>query len=408
MSASLRTVFTGGNVFDGTGAAPGPADVAVQDGRIVEVGPGLDGDLAVDLTGRTLLPGFIDCHVHVTLESVDTMTLFQQPYGYGHYIAADNLRKMLAIGITSARDAGGASPAVKQALLDGRIVGPRLLIAIQMLSQSGGHSDGWMPSGQCMGSLGAGLVPGIGSSVVDGVEEMRQRVRELIRAGADQIKIATSGGVLSPRSNPRHAKLTPEEIRVAVLEAQAADIPVMAHAQGTEGIKNAVRAGVRSIEHGIYLDEEAVDLMLEHGTYLVPTLLAPHSVIEATENGATLTDASRRKVHEIITHHQRSFKLAVEAGVRVAMGTDAVGFPHGRNLEELQLMAAAGMPSADVLKATTSAAARLLGIDGDVGTIEVGKQADLVVVAGNPLDFTGLTERIRAVYQAGELVVSHD
>ncbi len=407
MSTSVRTVFTGGDVFDGTGAAPSPADVAVQDGRIVEVGQGLDGDVEVSVAGRTLLPGFIDCHVHVTLETIDLMTLMQQPYGYGHYIAADNLAKLISIGITTARDAGGADPAVKQAVADGRIPGPRLLIAIQMLSQTGGHSDGWMPSGQCMASLGTGTVPGVGSSVVDGVEEMRRRVRELARAGADQIKIATSGGVLSPGDDPRHSKLLPEEIEVAVIEARAAGIPVMAHAQGTQGIKNAVEAGVRSIEHGIYLDEEAVDLMLKHGTYLVPTLLAPRSVIEATSNGVAITDSSRQKVHEVIAHHQRSFKLAVEAGVRIAMGTDGVGFPHGRNLEELELMAAAGMPAADVLKASTSTAARLLGLDAEVGTIEPGKQADLVVVDGDPLQFADLTQRIRAVYQRGVLVASH-
>jgi imidazolonepropionase-like amidohydrolase len=397
-----RTLFTGGSVFDGTGTAPAPADVVVEDGCIVEVGHGLDGDVAVDLTGRALLPGFIDCHVHVVVETVDLLGLMQRPQGYSHYIAADNLRKLLAIGVTTARDAMGAGPAVKKALEDGRIPGPRLLIAIQMLSQTGGHADRWLPSGLCLDSLVSPA--GFGTGVVDGVDGVRVKVRELIRGGADVIKIATSGGVMSPNDDPQHAHFLPEEIRAAVVEATGAGLYVMAHAQGTLGIRNAVEAGVRSIEHGIYLDEDTVALMAERGTFLVPTLLAPHSVVEAEKQGAAMTENSRRKLHEVLEVHAASFKLAVDAGVQIAMGTDAIGFPAGRNLEELQHMAAAGMPAVDVLKATTSNAARLLGLADEIGTIEPGKQADLVVVEGDPLDFSDLTSRVRAVYQRGELV----
>jgi imidazolonepropionase-like amidohydrolase len=399
---SVRTVFTGADVFDGTGAAPAPADVLIQDGRIPDVGPGLDGDVEVDATGRTILPGFFDCHVHVVIDSIDMMRHLQQPFGYSYYVAAKNLAAILAVGITTIRDAAGADLAIKQALEDGIIPGPRMQIAIQMLSQTGGHADGWLPSGTCVHDIAAH--PGMPSSVVDGPEEMRRRVRELVRAGADVIKVASSGGVMSPRDNPKHAHFRMDELETAVAEAAAAGIGVMAHAQATEGIKNAVQAGVRSVEHGIFLDQEAVDLMLKKGTYLVPTLMAPHSVLEAARAGAAITEASLEKVKLVVGQHAASFRLAAEAGVPIAMGTDAVGFPHGRNLEELELMAANGLAPLEVLKATTSNAARLLGVDGDRGTVETGKRADLVLLDGNPLEFTKLAERVAAVYQDGNLV----
>jgi imidazolonepropionase-like amidohydrolase len=399
---SVRTVFTGADVFDGTGAAPAPADVLIQDGRILDVGTGLDGDVEVDATGRTILPGFFDCHVHVVIDSIDMMRHLQQPFGYSYYVAAKNLAAILAVGITTIRDAAGADLAIKQALEDGIIPGPRMQIAIQMLSQTGGHADGWLPSGTCVHDIAAH--PGMPSSVVDGPEEMRRRVRELVRAGADVIKVASSGGVMSPRDNPKHAHFRMDELETAVAEAAAAGIGVMAHAQATEGIKNAVQAGVRSVEHGIFLDQEAVDLMLKKGTYLVPTLMAPHSVLEAARAGAAITEASLEKVKLVVGQHAASFRLAAEAGVPIAMGTDAVGFPHGRNLEELELMAANGLAPLEVLKATTSNAARLLGVDGDRGTVETGKRADLVLLDGNPLEFTKLAERVAAVYQDGNLV----
>jgi imidazolonepropionase-like amidohydrolase len=399
---SVRTVFTGGDVFDGTGAPPSPADVVVQDGRILDVGTGLDGDVQVDVTGRTVLPGFFDCHVHVIIDTIDLMRHLQRPFGYNYFVAAKNLAAILDVGITTVRDAMGADLAIKQAVLDGLIPGPRMQIAIQMLSQTGGHADAWLPSGACLHDVAAH--PGMPSSIVDGPDEMRRRVRELVRAGADVIKVASSGGVMSPRDNPKHAHFRMDELETAVSEAAAAGIGDMAHAQATDGIKNAVRAGVRSIEHGIFLDEEAVGMMLDRGTYLVPTLMAPHSVLEAARLGAAITDASLEKAKLVIGQHAASFRLAAEAGVPIAMGTDAVGFPHGRNLEELELMAASGLAPLEVLKACTSNAATLLGVDGDRGTIATGKRADLLVLDGDPLDFSKLSERVAAVYQDGELV----
>ena len=389
-------------MFDGTGSPPARADVVVQDGIILEVGIGLDGDVEIPIPGQTLLPGFIDSHVHVVIEGIDLLRRLKMPPGYRYYVAASNLARLLDIGITTARDAAGADMAIKQALIDGRIPGPRLQIAIQMLSQTGGHADGWHPSEVYVPDIDQ--PPGMPTGVVDGPENVRTRVRSLIRSGADVIKIASSGGVMSPRSDPRLAQFQPEELEMAVREALAAGLDVMAHAQGTQGIKNAVLAGVRSIEHGVYLDEEAAELMVKRGTFLVPTLLAPVSVLAATAEGAAVGDAVQNKINTVVEAQRASFRLAVAAGVPIAMGTDAIGFPMGRNLEELELMAAQGFTPAAALVAATSSAARLLRLDAEIGTIEPSKRADLVVLEGDPYDFAGLASRISAVYQDGERV----
>jgi imidazolonepropionase-like amidohydrolase len=397
-----RTVLSGGRVFDGTGAAIADGDIVVQDGRILDVGTGLDGDEQVDVSGLTVLPGFIDCHVHVISSGATGVSGLHQPFSYGYFQAVRNLAATLDCGITTVRDAGGADLGVRQAVEDGLIEGPRLRIAITILSQTGGHGDGWLPSGSRAPVFPAHA--GRPDGIVDGPQEMRKRAREIIRAGADVLKVCTSGGVLSPRDNPRHAHFRPDELDALVAEATAAGLPVMAHAQATDGIKNAVRAGIRSVEHGIYLDDEAIEMMLDAGTWLVPTLVAPAAVVEAAEAGADLPDSVVAKAREVIHAHHESFARAVDAGVRVAMGTDSGVGPHGRNLEELALMAACGMKPAAVLAATTSAAAGLLGIDDSTGTIAPGKRADLVVVTGDPYDFTGLKDRVHAVFQGGRRV----
>ena len=397
-----RVVLSGGRVFDGTGAAIADGDIVVEDGRIVDVGSGLDGDERVDVSGLTVLPGFIDCHVHVVSSGVIGVQGLQQPFSYGYFQAVRNLAVTLDCGITTVRDAGGADWGVRKAVDDGLIEGPRLRIAISILSQTGGHGDGWLPSGTCAPIFPPHVARPDG--VVDGPEEMRKRAREIIRAGADVLKVCTSGGVLSPYSDPRRAHLSPEELDVLVAEATAAGLPVMAHAQATDGIKNAVRAGIDSIEHGIYLDDEAIAMMLDAGTWLVPTLVAPAAVLQMAEAGAGLPASVVAKAREVVDAHRESFARAVEAGVRIAMGTDSGVGPHGRNLEELALMAAAGMKPAAVLAATTSSAAQLLGLADSTGTIAPGKRADLVVVDGDPYDFTGLKDRVRAVFQGGRRV----
>ncbi len=398
-----RTVFRGGAVFDGSGSDPSPADVVVEAGRIVDVGPGLDGDEAVDATGRTILPGFFDCHVHIVIETIDVWRITNQPFSYRFYLAERHLRDTLAIGITSIRDAGGADLGLKEALQDRLLVGPRLQISLTMLSQTGGHGDDWYVSGAVVPLLPP--YPGMPDGIVDGADAMRRKVRELRRAGADVVKVATSGGVVSPRDDPSHAHFRPAELEALVEEATAAGMFVMAHAQAADGIKNAVRAGIRSIEHGIFLDDEAIDLMLERGTWLVPTLVAPQGVIDAAEAGAPIPSNVVEKARAVVDTHRAAVRRAVEAGVRVAMGTDSGVTPHGRNLRELVLMAELGMTPGQVLEATTRSAARLLGVDQDRGTIEPGKLADLVLVDGDPYAFDTLSARISSVWMAGRRVV---
>lgn len=397
-----RTVFANARIFDGTGSPLADGDVTVAGGRIVEVGSDLDGDEAVDLGGRALLPGFYDCHVHVMLDNVDIWGIMQKPFSLNFYEATHALRRTLATGITSIRDAGGADLGVKTAVERGLIPGPRMQISLTMISQTGGHGDGWLPSGMHYDLMATH--PGVPESLVDGPEEMRKKVRELVRMGADVIKVATSGGVLSPRDDPRHAHFGLAELEMLVATASSLGCHVMAHAQAYDGIKNAVRAGIRSVEHGIYLDDEAIDLMMAKGTFLVPTLVAPAGVVKAAEAGASIPEASLIKAKEVIEIHRESFRKAAEAGVKVAMGTDSAVTPHGDNLDELVLMNEYGMDPFDVLKATTSTAAECLDVAADRGTIEAGKRADFVVVDGDPTEFATLKDRITAVYLDGALV----
>lgn len=398
----MTTVLRNASIFDGTGAPPADGDIAISDGRIAAVGPDLDGDDAIDLEGKAVLPGLFDCHVHVMFGSVSVWQLLQEPFSLAFYEAARNLKATLDAGITTVRDAGGADLGVKTAVERGLIPGPRMQISLNMISQTGGHGDGWWPSGQAVRLLGPS--PGRPSGIVDGPEEMRKKVRELVRAGADVIKVATSGGVVSPRDDPAHAHFQLDELEMLVAEAAAAGISAMAHAQAADGIKNAVRAGIRSIEHGIYLDEEAIELMLERGTYLVATLVAPQGVIDAAEAGAPIPDVTVAKARDVVEAHRDSFRRAVDAGVRIATGTDAAVIPHGTNLRELGLMADGGMQPEAVLEATTRVAAELMDLDEALGTIEPGKIADLTIVTGDPLDVATLGDRVAAVIKSGELV----
>jgi imidazolonepropionase-like amidohydrolase len=403
LGGMTRTLFAGARIVDGTGAPPAVADLVVEDGRILGVGSGLDGDEHVDLSGKAILPGLFDCHTHVVVSTIDLTKNLQTPFSYRFYQAMLNLEATLRIGITTVRDAGGADLGVKEAVSDGLIRGPRMQISLSMLSQTGGHGDGWMASGEVVHFLPSH--PGVPDTIVDGVDEMRRTVRELVRMGADVIKVAVSGGVLSPRDKPTHAHFRLEELETLVDEAAAAGIWVMAHAQAAPGIKNAIRAGIRSIDHGIYLDDEAISLMLEHGTWLVPTLVAPRGVIDAADAGAAIPEASIAKAREVVEVHRESFAKAVTAGVKVAMGTDSGVTPHGQNLRELQLMVDGGMTPMQAIEATTRSAAELMGLEKELGTLEAGKRADVVIVDGDPLDVATLADRVEAVYQDGARVV---
>src|SRR5439155_16679347 len=399
----MKTLLAGGRVFDPRSGQVSAADVVIEDGRIADVGTGLDGDESIDVGDRTLLPGLFDCHTHVMIEHIDMWKMLQRPFSLMFYEAEKNLEATLDIGVTTVRDAGGADLGVKTAVARSLVRGPRMQISIRMLSQTGGHGDAWMASGAHVPFFME--YPGSPSALVDGPEEMRKKVRELIRDGADVIKVAVSGGVLSPRDDPRHPHFRMEELEMMVSEAAAAGRWVMAHAQGAEGIKNGVRAGIRSIDHGVFLDDEAIQLMLDRGAWLVATLVATRGVIEAAEAGAAIPDNSVRKAREIVEIHRESFRKAVAAGVRIAMGTDSCVTPHGETLRELVLMEEGGQTPAQVLQSTTMSAAELMGLRDELGSLEPGKRADIVVVEGDPFDLKTLPERIEAVYKDGTPVL---
>ena len=400
-----RTLLQGGRVFDPDGGTLDDADVVIEAGRVVEVGPGLDGDEAVDCSGRALLPGLVDAHVHVMLDPgwMDLAARVNTPWSLPYFKSVRHLEVTLAQGITTVRDAGLADLGVKEAVDRGIVAGPRMQVAISMLSQTGGHGDMWTVCGLHLDEMATH--PVIPQSVVDGPDEMRRRVREVIRAGADVIKVCTSGGVLSPRDDPRHGHFRDSELAVLAEEAEAAGVPWMAHAAATDGIKAAVRNGVRSIEHGIFLDDDAIGMMLERGTWLVPTLMAPRAVLSARDLGIPVPDVFIEKAEMVVDVHRKSFRQAVAAGVPVAMGTDSGVSPHGRNLEELALMVEGGMTPAQALHAATRSAARLLRLDDEIGALEPGKRADVVVVDGDPLDVATLGSRIAEVWQDGRRVV---
>ncbi len=399
-----RTVISNGVVFDGTGAPPQDADVAIEDGLIVAVGPGLDGDESIDCAGHLVTPGLIDCHVHFMVDgNFGPGAHANTPFSLNFFQAAERMRRTLDCGITMVREAGGADLGLKEARDTGLIQGPRMQLAIAILSQTGGHGDSW----EVCGAHLPGMMdphPGKPDNIVDGPDEMRRKVRELIRAGADVIKVCTSGGVISPRDDPQHPHFMPEELDVLVAEASAAHRFVMAHAQATEGIKNAVRAGIRSIEHGIYLDDEAIAMMLEAGTYLVPTLIAPRGVLDAADRGIDLPAVILDKARAVVDVHRDSIRRAIQAGVKVAMGTDSGVTPHGQNLGELAMMAELGMTPTEVFEASTRVAAELMGIENEVGTIEPGKRADLAVFSGTELDVSDLRPRVARVIQDGVTV----
>ena len=407
-----QIVISNGMLIDGRGGQPLPgASVLVEDDSIIAVaaaGEPLQMELGaqqIDAAGGAILPGFIDAHVHITMEISSIEKLLATPFSMRFYKSIGYLRKTLDAGVTSVRDAGGADQGVKQAVEQGLVAGPRMQISTAVLGITGGHTDDWYPSGSMVSLFPT--YPGMPDGICDGVAEVRKKVREVLRAGADVVKICATGGVLSPTDHPEFTQFSPAELDVIVQEATfRRGVKVMAHAQGAEGIKQAVRAGIHSIEHGIFLDDEAIELMIEHGTYLVPTLLAPLAVLEIGEAGG-MPEYGLQKSREVIDAHRASIRRAHEAGVKIAMGTDAGVMPHGTNLRELGLMVDVGLTPMEAIVATTKTAAECLGWHGRLGTIEPGKLADIIICRDDPLaDIRSLAnnDNIWMVMKGGERV----
>jgi imidazolonepropionase-like amidohydrolase len=398
MTANRQTILRNATLFDGTGAPPRTGmDVLVEGGRVAAVGSGLtarpDADV-LDLAGRWLMPGLIDCHVHITFagdpqEAERASTVHTAELAW---TAAENARRTLEAGVTTVRDLGardGVAILLRDAIAAGRLPGPRMRAAGAIICMTGGH--GWWIGRQA-----------------DGPDDVRRAVREQLRAGADCIKFTATGGVMTPRVDPRAASFTEAELAAGVEEAHKAFVRAAAHAQGTQGIKNAVRAGIDSIEHGIFLDDEVIEEMKRRGTFLVPTLAAPENISRhglAAGIPAYMVEKSDR-VREA---HRDSFRRAVRAGVRIAMGTDA-GTPfnrHGANAEEVALMVACGMEPTAALLAATREAAELLDLAHEMGTVTPGRWADLLILDGDPLqDIRVLCDaaRIAGVLKGGQWV----
>lgn len=386
-----------------------PAAIVIEDGRVVRSGrrgavavPA--GARTVDATGLTLLPGLTDCHVHLRSRGNgrDLAETLNTPPSLYVLNAVPSARSTLDAGFTSVRDAGGTPAGVKVAIERGLIEGPRMKVAVTALSQTGGHTDNHY---LCGASLSPHL-PDLPSSVVDGVEPMRQRVREVIRAGADWIKLCTSGGVLSPNDDPHHPTLSLEEITAACEEAAAQGRKVMAHAQAAEGIKNALRGGVSTIEHGIWLDDDALEMMLDGGNALIPTLIAPLWVIRHAEAGRMPAWATG-KARAVFEDHKQSIRRAIEAGVTIAFGTDMGVGPHGQNGEEFLILRGLGLDPLECIRSATSVAARTLGWEGEVGTLAPGAHGDVIGVPGDPREDLGLlahAESVQLVVKGGRVM----
>ncbi len=392
----MTLAITNGTIIDGRGGDPLRGTILIDGEYITALGRQDQVTIprdatVVDAMGGSILPGLIDCHVHFLLEYPDIMRgLITQP-SLRLLQAIPRMRATMEAGVTTVRDAGGSPAGLKIAVERSIVAGPRMQTAVSMITQTGGHGDGFYPCCVDLGFFGMRFYD-VPNGVADGVDEVRKVVREILRAGADWIKLATTGGVLSTSDAPTSSQLTVEEIATAVYEAAAQEKRCMAHAQGSQGIKNALLGGVASIEHGVYLNDELIDLMLEKDVYLVPTLVAPLAVVEfAKEHPDILPPMMAAKAIGVIEAHQKSFRRAVEAGVKVAMGTDSGVGRHGENGRELQLMVENGMTSMQAIVASTANAAQLLHLGGIVGTLEEGKLADVVVVDG---DVSGDIRRI--------------
>jgi imidazolonepropionase-like amidohydrolase len=405
--AQQTTVLRAARLIDGTGARTVTnAAVVVTDDRIVAVGPAATvavpaGTRVLDLGDVTLLPGFIDAHTHVigrTLgDPLADLAVVKDYASYGAIVGVANARNTLMAGFTTIRVVGSSNfddMALRQAITDGRVPGPRMENAGHAIGITGGHCDenGFRP----------GLIQlGPADGVADGPEQVRSAVRYQVKGGADVIKTCATGGVLSEGDAVGATQYTFEEMKALVDEATKLGRKVAAHAHGTEGIKIAVRAGVSSIEHGSFLDDEGAKMMAQHGTFLVPTMMAGEAVERFAKNGV-LKGLRAEKALAAGAQMRKATKLAVANGVQIALGTDAGVIPHGTNAREFSLLVDwGGLTPMAALNAGTLNAAKLLGWDARVGSLAVGKLADIVAVPGDPLADIHATERVSFVMKGG-------
>ena len=402
------TILRAATLIDGTGAPPvRDASVVIRDGRIEAITPGATTaarDEVIDATGMTVLPGLIDCHDHLAFHGYELASRWglSEQSSTRHLRTARAIVQTLGMGYTAVRDAGGLDAGFRAAVEEGLIRGPRLCTAVAIISPIGGIGDRVSPSGhECM----VPDDPSLPAGVANGVDEVRRVVRTMVRAGADVIKCATTGGASSRAGHgPKDQAFDLDEMKALCDEAHALGRKVMCHALGGAGLRLALEAGVDSIEHGCYLDEdpEIIPMMAAKGVFFVPTLTvyAFHS--------ESKTPHVKERSRALREHHVESIRRALVSGVKIVAGTDAGGHGHPPNAAELQHLVAAGLTPMQAVRSATGLAAECLGLEQEIGTVEKGKRADLVVVDGDPLaDVTILQDakRIKMVLKDGKVEV---
>jgi imidazolonepropionase-like amidohydrolase len=403
---SKPVVLKAARLFDAkSGKLVTPGVVVVAEGKITATGPSAavpSGAEVIELGDATLLPGFIDAHTHITGQPgddwrQDVIDRMQRTIPERTVEALPYARATLMAGFTTIRNLGGEDyidVGLRNGIRRGRAVGPRIIASTSGLGTTGGHCDGG-------NSWRKGLLAQeSGQGVADGPDAFRAMVREHIKYGADVIKVCATGGVLSRNDDVDSPQLTQAELDAIVDEAHARKRKVAAHAHGAEGAKRAIRAGVDSIEHGSFLDDEALEMMKRKGTFFVPTRIALRGVRERYEKGL-LSPEQIPKFKAAEAAARQAVSKAVARGVRIAFGTDAGVFPHGRNAEEFALLVEAGMSPADALRAATIVDAELLGLTNQLGTLEAGKLADVIAVPGDPLQDIRRTEQVFFVMKEG-------
>lgn len=407
---SKSYVLKAARMFDGkSNTVTSPGIVVVSDGKIAGVGANAAipaGAETIDLGDATLLPGFIDAHTHITMmyrEDYARAALegLQKPIPQMALEASVNARVTLMAGFTTVRDVGSRDyldAGLRNAINNGTVPGPRMLVAVHAVGATGGHCD---ETGFREGALGAETGPEVG--VVNGADEARRAVRLAHKYGATVIKTCATGGVLSLADAVDTPQLTQAELDALVDEAHALRLKAAAHAHGNEGAKRAVLAGIDSIEHGSFLQDDTLQLMKQKGTYYVPTLMAVQGLSEQIAKGVPIPPAIRVKADAAIASVHKTFAKAVSMGVKIGLGTDAAVYPHGRNAEEFHQMVDLGLKPIDALKAGTSADADLLGLADKIGTLEAGKLADVVAVPGDPSQNIRQTEHVFFVMKEGQI-----
>ena len=406
LSLEAGTLIHAGRLIDGKADSPhesvtvvveGDQFVAVVDGYS-EPGP---EDTLIDLRDSTVMPGLMDMHTHLTSELSDKSYIerFQLDEADYAFKAAAFAERTLMAGFTTVRDLGdryNVSIALRKAIADGLVKGPRIFPAAKSLATTGGHAD---PTNGMASVLEGDAGPREG--VVNGPADAAKAVRQRYKDGADLIKITATGGVLSVAKSGLNPQFSDQELAVIIETAADYGFHVAAHAHGTEGMKRAIRAGVHSIEHGTYLDEEAMEMMKERGTYYVPTIMAGEWVAAKAEIDGYFPELVRPKAAAIGPQIKETFAKAYRAGVTIAFGTDSGVSAHGDNAQEFGLMVAGGMPPMEAIQSATVVAAELLGVDDTLGSVDSGKIADLVAVPGDPLTDITVMERVTFVMKKG-------